>query len=347
MCEFCAEHGEGQIWYLSMKNYGQAWLSQADRAGHITQFFQNFENAVASSLPMLDAIQALPFVPNVVGKIATARQKKNHFGQVVPIEDVDRILDQIDSIVRLPCVCRSLTMGRREVRYCYGLGINPLNVIGQYPDYSESLEWLTREDARTAIHQLDKEGLVHSVWTFDTPFIAGLCNCDQDCMAYRLQIGTGMMQVFFAAEYSATIRWDKCSGCKLCRSQCPFGAIRYTATHDKCTIDPNLCYGCGICRAVCNREAIELSPRQTPLRWQRRAMARGRRKITVKACDSPRDCHACIDACPARVLGLAPATARQAGTLTHEWEVRVPTPSRCTKCGACVNACPQKAVTVH
>lgn len=111
MCEFCAEHGEGKIWYLAMKNYGRELLSQDHRREHITAFFKDFETSVAGSLSALDAIQALPFVPDVVSKVATARQKKSHFGQVVPIEDVDRILDQMDSIVRLPCACRSLTTG--------------------------------------------------------------------------------------------------------------------------------------------------------------------------------------------------------------------------------------------
>jgi len=31
MCEFCAEHGEGKIWYLAMKNYSQEMLSQNGR----------------------------------------------------------------------------------------------------------------------------------------------------------------------------------------------------------------------------------------------------------------------------------------------------------------------------
>ncbi len=248
MCEFCAEHGEGKRWYLSMKNYSRELLADPQRRNHIAAFFKDFEHSVAGSLSMLDSIQALPFVPDVVSKIATSRQKKGHFGQVVPIEDVDKILDQMTSVVRLPCVCRSLTTGRREVRYCYGLNLDPAGLVTQYPDFDNNLEWLAVADARSAIHGLDKEGLVHSVWTFDTPFIGGLCNCDQDCMAYRMQVGTGMMQVFFAADYVAAIDWDKCTGCKLCRGQCPFGAIRYTATQDKCQIDANLCYGCGVCR---------------------------------------------------------------------------------------------------
>ena len=30
----------------------------------------------------------------------------------------------------------------------------------------------------------EKEGLCHTVWTFQTPFIGGICNCDRaDCLA--------------------------------------------------------------------------------------------------------------------------------------------------------------------
>jgi len=346
MCEFCTEHGEGKEWYLTMKNYGQELLSQRGRREQITAFVQNFETDVAESLSMLDAIQALPFAPGVVSQAATARQKKIHFGQVAPIEDVDKVLSLVDNIVRLPCPCRSLTTGRQEVRYCYGLGIDPTRLIGQFPDYGENLEWLTADEARAAIRKLDVEGLVHSVWTFTTPFIGGLCNCDQDCVAYRLQVGAGMMQVFFPAEYVAAVDWDRCSGCKLCRGQCPFGAIRYTASQDKCSIDPALCYGCGVCRAACKKDAIRLLPRRRAFRWQRRAVTPGRYKVRAQPCQNPRECRACLDACPSRVFGMTPQRARAPGVRAGDWSVRVMLPSHCTGCGACVAACPQGAITV-
>jgi NAD-dependent dihydropyrimidine dehydrogenase PreA subunit len=346
MCEFCTEHGEGKEWYLTMKNYGQELLSQAGRREQITTFVQNFETDVAKSLSMLDAIQALPFVPGVVSQVATARQKKIHFGQVVPIEDVDKVLGLVDNIVRLPCPCRSLTTGRKEVRYCYGLGIDPTGLIGQFPDYGENLEWLTVQEAQTAIRKLDVEGLVHSVWTFTTPFIGAICNCDQDCVAYRLQVGAGMMQVFFPAEYVAAVDRERCSGCKLCRGQCPFGAIRYAASQDKCSIDPALCYGCGVCRAACKKDAIKLEPRRRAFRWQRRAVAPTRHKVSVQPCLNPRECRACLEVCPSRVFGLAPQSARAPSVRAGDWVVRVMLPSRCTGCGACVTACQQGAIAV-
>jgi hypothetical protein len=91
MCEFCAQHGEGKAWYLTMKNYSQELLSQKERREHIISFFQHFETNLAESLPKLDAIQALPLVPDIVTPYLIARQKKSHFGQVVPIEDYEFI----------------------------------------------------------------------------------------------------------------------------------------------------------------------------------------------------------------------------------------------------------------
>jgi hypothetical protein len=48
----------------------------------------------------------------MASRVLTSRQKKSHFGQVSLVEDVDKISDRVDSIVRLPCVCRSATTVR-------------------------------------------------------------------------------------------------------------------------------------------------------------------------------------------------------------------------------------------
>ncbi len=116
--------------------------------------------------------------------ILTHAQKQDHYGQVVPMEDVERIFEMVKGVVRLPCVCRRVTTGNMNARYCYGLTMD--KQLMEALDDSFSLELLTKEEALESIRKLDKEGLVHSVWTFKTPFIGGLCNCDQDCMAYRI-----------------------------------------------------------------------------------------------------------------------------------------------------------------
>jgi ferredoxin len=345
MCEFCAEHGEGKEWYLAAKNYSKELLTQKRRE-HISQFFRDFEAGTAGALATLDRLGQMPFVATPATNALVARQKKSHFGQVVPLEDADRVLDLVDSVVRLPCACRSLTTGRMQPRYCFGLGVDPGGWLEELPEFAQGLEVLSREQAKAAIRSLDVEGLVHSVWTFDTPFIAGLCNCDQDCVAYRLQVGTGMMQVFFPAEQVAVVDPERCNGCRRCRTQCSFGAVRYSAGAGKCSVDSVQCYGCGVCRAACAKEAISLAPRQVPFRWQRRPVAAVAHRVSVRPCADARACRKCLEACPTRVLGTAPRRARTAGVAAADWQVRVLTPSRCTGCGACATACPEGAIAV-
>jgi ferredoxin len=148
-----------------------------------------------------------------------------------------------------------------NARYCYGLTMD--KQLMDALDDSFSLELLTTEEALESIRKLDREGLVHSVWTFKTPFIGGLCNCDQDCMAYRITHARRDYPVMFRAEWVAKVSVDACNGCRLCMRQCQYGAIRYSSHNKKVVIDPTACYGCGVCRAVCKKNAITLAPRQS------------------------------------------------------------------------------------
>lgn len=260
MCEFCTQHGEGQKWYLSMQNYSREQLEREDRKEFILHFMQRFEEDFSKSISQLDGLRKYPFVYRFVRRMATRQQKTVHWGQIVPIEDTEQIIDMQDSIVRLPCVCRSLTTGR-EGRYCFGIGVDTTGEYGVYPDYSESLELLNKDEAKKLLRSFDRQGLVHSVWTFKTPYIGGLCNCDQDCLAYRSQVKADLIQTMFRAEYVGAVDWDLCNGCRKCISKCQYGAIGYSVSAKRATIEMRACYGCGVCRAACSQDAISLKPR--------------------------------------------------------------------------------------
>lgn len=260
MCDFCTQHGEGQKWYLNMKNYSRELWEQEGREEFAEHFLTQLEQDYGRPLEQFDAMSRRPVVGRVIRWMATRKQKATHWGQVIPIEDVEAILDMQDSITRMPCACRFMTTGQ-ETRYCFGTGIDPTRILGKYPDYSEGLEVLGKEEAKKLIRSFDKQGMVHSVWTFKSPFIGGICNCDQDCMAYRVQVATGALQVMFRAEYVGLVQWDLCNGCKKCLLNCQFGAIRYSNLMKRPTIDAMRCYGCGVCRSVCEKDAINLKPR--------------------------------------------------------------------------------------
>ena len=109
--------------------------------------------------------------------------KRVHYGQVVPIEDVERIFGMVNSIVRVACICRHITLGK-EKRYCYGVSLCPDGGrFGQViwgldktflsgPD-TQGFETLSKPEAVAALRHHEAEGLCHSVWTFHAPFIGG------------------------------------------------------------------------------------------------------------------------------------------------------------------------------
>ena len=259
MCEFCTQHGEGKKWYLVMSNYSRELYAQRGREEFMEGFLAHAENYVYKKTAKLGSIPKIPLVNRFIRRMAIRQQKAEHWGQVVPIEDVEQIVDMQDSIVRLPCVCRNLTTGR-EARYCFGIGADPTGGMGKYPDYSHSLEKLEKEEAKKLLRSFDKQGMVHTIWTFKAPYIGGICNCDQDCMAYRSQV-KNMLPLMFRAEYVGVVDWELCKGCKNCLKQCQFGAIRYSNSMKKATIEMKECYGCGVCRAACEPGAITMKSR--------------------------------------------------------------------------------------
>ena len=260
MCEFCVQHGEGKKWYLVMQNYSRELWGQQKRSHFMEDFGVHFEERIGKAVAQIDAVRDIPLVRRLARQMAVRKVKALHWGQVVPIEDAEQIVDLVDSIVRMPCPCRKLTNGR-EGRYCLGLGIDVIGILSRYPDYSHSFDVLEKEEAKNVLRSLDKQGLVHSIWTFKTPYIGAICNCDQDCIAFRIQVKTNMLQIMFSAEYVALVDWDLCNGCKKCLLNCQFGAIRYSNALKRPTIDMTRCYGCGVCRAVCDKNAITLKPR--------------------------------------------------------------------------------------
>ena len=273
MCEFCLKHGEGKKWYLQAKNYSDDLLSDIRRRQFIESFFTNIESH-KKGLDRLEKLQKAPsLIRRIVSRLISRKMKKVHFGQVVPIEDIEQIFGFVNSIVRVACFCRHITLGS-EKRYCYGVSLEPDfgkfgqivsgldNSFLQGPD-TAGFERLTKDQAISALRDHEREGLCHSVWTFYAPFIAGVCNCDRsDCLAMRCTVTEGI-PVMFRAEYVAAVDPDQCNGCRQCMRVCQFGAIAYSAANKKAVIDQRLCYGCGICRSVCSKDAISLEARSS------------------------------------------------------------------------------------
>lgn len=263
MCEFCIKHGEGKKWYENMANYSREVFLQVNSEEKLQHFLLHFGQSMRDGLA--SASKWKKRLPGIYGFLVypwlTNRQKKNHFGQILPIEDVEHIVDQVRSIVRLPCICRKINTGNAK-RCCYAVGLDMTHILKDQPDFCE-FDRIGRDIAKEEMRHLDQEGFTHSVWTFQTPFIGTICNCDQDCMAYKIQYRFELAQVMWKGEYVAEVDWDRCRGCRQCQKKCYFDAIRYDRRQQKCQVDIRNCYGCGTCRATCQEDAISLLDRRS------------------------------------------------------------------------------------
>ena len=108
MCEFCTKHGEGKKWYEIMENYSRELLNDPGRRTYIEQFVPRVRKSSKDNLSRLEWVKKkMPLAHRFIRKIANVSAKKFHFGQVVPLEDAEKIVEMVQTITRVPCVCRT------------------------------------------------------------------------------------------------------------------------------------------------------------------------------------------------------------------------------------------------
>jgi NAD-dependent dihydropyrimidine dehydrogenase PreA subunit len=245
-----------------MTNYSRELFLQVNTDNKLKDYLNNFARRLKNGVMNAEKWQKrIPSIyPFLIYPWITRYMKKTHFGQIVPIEDVEYILKGVNSVVRLPCICRKINTDV-ETRVCYAVGMDVTPILKDVPDFSR-FDRITAAEARKEMKNLDTEGLTHSVWTFQVPFIGAVCNCDQDCMAYVVQYRKKLAKVMWKGEYVASIDRDRCKGCRECQKRCPFDAVRFDRKWGKCDIMADNCYGCGICRPTCPENAITLLERE-------------------------------------------------------------------------------------
>ena len=270
MCQFCVQHGDGKRWYRNARNYALDLESDLLRRGYVVSFVRDFERTRRRALAGLGALRYLPSpIRDRVAEGISRRQQEVHFGQPVPLEQCEQMLALATHITRLPCVCRgAMRRGSDSPSCCIVATVTPHDALLAecFAPYaggpaSEGFERLDRARAVDYLRRAEERGLAHTAWTFGTPFIAAICNCDlpSGCLAMRVQLQAGV-RVMWRGEDVARLDPERCSGCGLCVERCPFGALR-RAAKGAVALDRAACWGCGTCRSACHRGALALESR--------------------------------------------------------------------------------------
>jgi ferredoxin len=269
MCQFCVQHGDGKAWYLEASTYAYDLDSDLKRRQYVIDFVQGFSKNREFVLTNLERLEKLPVRVRDLGRaVATRQMKPSHFGQPVPIEECEQIFDLATSVVRVPCPCR-WESGSRDEGYCLAITTKPIDryLDEAYKDYemgpdTAKFERLTKPEALALLHRAEEQGLMHSVWTFMTPFIGAICNCSLEagCMAMRMTVEHETPNMF-KGHHIAVADMDACVGCAACIERCPFKALTIGPGHKRVIVDAEKCYGCGVCRSACEYEALTLFER--------------------------------------------------------------------------------------
>ena len=274
MCEYCEKFGDDDIWYLNPESYAR----------------QLYRRKVPGQQFVPEAISYRQKRAVLMGELSEARLKKdkdktdrlsqtldrlyqeNEPCQVLPIQDVFKILEYSNPIASMSCVCRKQTRAtdeRNPAEYsCLGLGTGMLKWERWPERYRGGVEFLSVDGAREWFEKWNKAGMVHMIMVYGTanegrPYVGGLCNCDYpDCIPIRVRYDYDIQHVLLKAHYVAELDYDTCNGCGVCVQRCQFGAIKMEVTTGQANIDMFKCFGCGICETGCPDQAITLKRRE-------------------------------------------------------------------------------------
>jgi heterodisulfide reductase subunit A len=98
----------------------------------------------------------------------------------------------------------------------------------------------------------------------DGVFIAGACQSPKDIpdtVAQASAASSAVLSMITREKIeiesaTAEVDEDKCSGCKLCNTLCPYLAIKFDEEKGVSVVNDALCKGCGTCAAACPSNAI-------------------------------------------------------------------------------------------
>lgn len=259
MCDYCLKHGAGKRWYLNADNYRKNFEKDKKRENFTREFNLSFRRVYEERLK---GITPKPRSTNwLTRKLRNRYYATQHTGQVVPFEEAQAVLDVAGQVSLIPCVCRMASEGRK-VKLCMPFMTIPEEYFNDSHSQGRDVEKLTLEEAKATVKDFYLKGYVQSIWTFMTPHIGALCNCDfPSCAAIRMRRTEPGTLSILKSEFIAKIEQNTCTGCGICVRKCQFGAINLSLTRGRAYVNQRECFGCGVCRSACPVKAVSIGSR--------------------------------------------------------------------------------------
>jgi electron transport complex protein RnfB len=194
--------------------------------------------------------------PTPMTRVVPVRQALDVATRVYSYEEVARLIDNVDYIGLAPCACRVSANAcdhPREVCLIFDGMARFLVERG----YAREID---REEARKVLDLSEDAGLVHtSNNSVDKATL--ICNCCPCCCTIlTCKTHLDLHNAFATSGFKAVVDVHACTGCSICADErCPMGAIEII--EDVAEVASEKCIGCGLCVSGCPFEAITLERR--------------------------------------------------------------------------------------
>ena len=205
---------------------------------------------------MIDTAIKVPLIKDFAQMKVNNYFTQKHAGQVISLEDAISICKIPGRVSVIDCPCQKYLSNKSE-RKCILFGTTA-DIVENIPKFS-NIHDINSEEASELLNLTEVEGKIHTIWTFKTPYIGAICNCDHTgCLLFHLKNKYKFADIILKGHEIAQINHESCIGCGKCQKICQFHAITIV---DKKAVINNNCYGCGVCRTNYPMEAVQLLPR--------------------------------------------------------------------------------------
>ena len=193
-------------------------------------------------------------------RVLTVSEEVEQEKEIVPIEEVYKIIEKCDDFAIIPCPCRqrSEVEGIRKCKDKYP--IHNCILLGPFakavfemndPDIKSA----TREEIKKLTMEASEIGLVHCTdnRAENTTILCACCECCCGMIGglTRLDNPRALARANFVSE----VNEDLCAACGTCLERCKFGAIEVDSI---AIIDQEKCVGCGLCAVTCPEKALKM-----------------------------------------------------------------------------------------
>ena len=187
--------------------------------------------------------------------------------QILPYEDVVKVLDNFEYFSVSTCPCRQRKKLDDESHTCQKPMGNCLHfdTLGRYCVENGMGREITREETEQILKESADAGLVHGIsnWKNKPDTICNCCNCC--CLFMEAYHQLGHHKSLDASNYEVKVKPATCKACGLCVKRCPMDALQLkfsgVATnkyHKAAMLEKELCIGCGVCVHKCPTGSLVL-----------------------------------------------------------------------------------------